>query len=397
MKHLLIFVENYVAGGADKMARIYADSLGAEKMTILYNHDDDPSVLLQAPLSPHISPIPYSIPTIARLGAFANHYRKIPPLFVFLKLFNLIIRYPLWFFAFFYFFCRFLILKPSHIIINNGGYPGGEWCRTATISAKLYSFVQSPTPIIHIIHSRATKPFFFLFAPIEYLIDYLVDKSSKLVCVSHENAETLKKVRFIKQEVQVIYTGVEIHSCKNYPPLSNRPLKLLNVASLYSIKNQILILQSLVELGNHDIELHLVGKEGEDGYLDMLQEYAKLHNLKVFFHGFCNPQPFYEKCDVFVLSSLVEGFPLVTLEAMSYGMPIVTTKCGGAIEQIINNYNGLLIDASMQSLAQAITFFINHPQEIEKMGKNAYQHMQKHFAFDKMIEKYGRLLSCFIN
>lgn len=375
------------------MARIYADSLGAEKVTILYNHNDDTSVLLQSPLSSHISPTSYHLPTLANLGAFANHYKKIPPLFIILKLFNLIIRYPLWIFALFYFFFKILSIRPTHIIINNGGYPGGEWCRVATLSSKLYaSFLQKPIKILHIVHSHATKPFFFLFTPMEYLIDFLIDKSSQIICVSHENAEAIKNLRYIKQEIQVIYTGVKVHTHKKYPSLSNRPLRLLNVASLYSIKNQLLILESLKQLKDHNIELHLVGREGECGYLQMLKQYAQIHNLNVFFHGFCSPQKFYEECDVFILSSIWEGGPIVTLEAMSYGMPCIMTLVGAYELQIIKDYNGLLVKNSPTSMSEAIKFFINHPQKIEEMGKNAYQHIQKHFAFDKMTKNYKRLL-----
>lgn len=389
MKHLLIFVENYVAGGADKMARIYADNLGAEKVSILYNCNDDTSVLFQEPLSPHIAPLPYSFPTIANLGAYANRFKNMLPLFAFLKLLNLIIRYPLWLFALIYFFFKILSIKPTHIIINNGGYPGGEWCRVATISAKIYTlFSKLSIPIIHIVHNHATKPFFFFLAPIEYLIDFLIDKSSKIICVSYENAKILKKTRYIKQNIEVIHNGVQINECKKHFPPSTHPLKILNVASLDSRKNQLLILQSLAKLGLDCIELHLVGKEEELGYLDMLKQYAKDCNLKVFFHGFCLPERFYQECDIFILSSIVEGFPLVTLEAMSYSMPIITTKCGGSIEQIIDNYNGLIVETNAASMSEAIDFFITNPQEIEKMGKNAYHHVKKHFAFAKMVDKY---------
>lgn len=393
MKHLLIFVENYVAGGTDKMARIYAENLDAEKITILYNNNDDTSILLQSPIPTNIIPTPYSIPTLANLGTFATRYRRILPLFISLKIFNLLIRYPLWIFSLFYFFFRFLKINPTHFIINNGGYPGGEWCRVATISAKLYMFFsQAPTTILHIVHNRATKPFFFLFAPMEYFIDLLIDKSSKLICVSHENAKTLKELRFIKQKIEVIYTGVKINPLKEYPPLDNRPLKLLNVASLYSIKNQLCILQALSNLKSYDIELHLVGAEGEDGYQNTLQQYAQDNNLKVFFHGFCSPEKFYQECDIFVLSSTWEGGPIVTLEAMSYGMPCIMTKVGAYNQQVIDEYNGLIVQNSHKNISKSIEFFIKYPSKIEEMGKNAHRHMQKHFDFDKMIEKYKKTL-----
>lgn len=376
------------------MARIYADHLVAKKTTILYNHDDDVSILLKEPIKKTICGIPYKLPTLANLGTFANHFKNIYPLFVLLKFFNLLIRYPYWLFSCLFFLFKFIRLKPTNFIINNGSYPGGEWCRSATIAAKIYSILFSNTnKIIHIVHNEPTKPFFILFAPIDFFIDYLIDKSSKLICVSQQNADKLKEIRHIKQEVDVIYNGIQKQNCKKYLSLENRPLKLLNVASLDKRKNQLLILQTLNLLKQHEIELHLVGKESEDGYLQMLQEYAKNYNLNVFFHGFCNPKPFYKECDIFILSSLREGFPLVTLEAMSYGTPIITTKCGGAIEQVVNNHNGIMIDTNIQDLSRSIEFFIHNPQEIEKMGKNAHTYVQKKFSFETMLSQYQKV--CF--
>lgn len=394
MKHLLIFVENYVAGGADALARTYADYLKSDQTTILYNYDDDTSILLKEPLSPHITPIPYSIPTIARLGSFANKTKKFLPIYILLKIFNLFIRYPLWLYSMCYFLILFCKIKPNIFLINNGGYPGGEWCRSATIASKIYSFIQGQKyPILHVIHSKSTKVFFILLAPIEFLIDFLVDKSSKIICVSHDNANSLLSFRYIKQKIEVVYTGVPIHQVKSYAYHTSNSLKLLNVAALYSLKNQMLILQAISLLENYNIELHLIGKEGENGYLEKLKDFAKQKNLKVFFHGFCNPSKFYQECDLFVLSSSVEGFPLVTLEAMSNGVPIISTYAGGVIEQIIPYHNGILIENSPQSLAKAIEFFITNPLEIEKMGRNAQKYVKNHFNFDKMVEKYNHLIS----
>lgn len=395
MTHLLIFVENYGLGGADKMARIYADNLDYDKVTIFYNHDDNTTILLKKPLANNISAIPYRLPTLANLGAFANRFKKFLPLFVFLKIFNLIIRYPYWIISCIYFFAYFLRIKPTDFIINNGSYPGGEWCRSSTIAAKIYTkLISHSGKIIHVVHNEATPPFFRLFKAIEFFIDFLIDKCSTIVCVSHQNAERLVNIRNINQTITVIYNGIQKQQLKKYPILKNRAYKILNVASINDRKNQILIMQAVYILKNYDIELHLVGEESECGYLDILKKYARDQNLKVFFHGFSDPINFYKECDIFILSSTREGFPLAPLEAMSCGLPVITTNCGGSAEQICKNYNGIILrNNTSQELAEAISLFVANPRLLEQMGKNAYNYVQENFSFEQMISQYKDILS----
>jgi glycosyltransferase involved in cell wall biosynthesis len=59
--------------------------------------------------------------------------------------------------------------------------------------------------------------------------------------------------------------------------------------------------------------------------------------------------------DVFVLPSISEGLPLVILEALATGIPVVASKVGGIPDIIINEYNGLLVKPrDVESLAKAV-------------------------------------------
>ena len=96
----------------------------------------------------------------------------------------------------------------------------------------------------------------------------------------------------------------------------------------------------------------------------------------------------YAASDIFVLPSLAEGDPLVTLEAMASGKPVIGTKVGGIRNQIRDGWNGFLIDpANEQQLADKIRYLIDNPEERKKMGQNSRRYAEEEFDWSKVAEK----------
>jgi glycosyltransferase involved in cell wall biosynthesis len=96
----------------------------------------------------------------------------------------------------------------------------------------------------------------------------------------------------------------------------------------------------------------------------------------------------YVTCDIFVLPSLAEGDPLVTLEAMASGKPIIGTKVGGIPHHIRDGWNGFLIDpANEQQLADKIKYLIDNPDERKRMGANSRRYAMEEFDWHKVAER----------
>lgn len=96
----------------------------------------------------------------------------------------------------------------------------------------------------------------------------------------------------------------------------------------------------------------------------------------------------YTACDIFVLPSLAEGDPLVTMEAMASGKPVIGTKVGGIPRQIHDGWNGFLIDpANEQQLAEKMKYLIDNPEERRKMGANSRKYAEEEFDWSKVAER----------
>lgn len=100
-----------------------------------------------------------------------------------------------------------------------------------------------------------------------------------------------------------------------------------------------------------------------------------------------------QNASMLVLSSDFEGIPNALLEAMSLGVPCISTDCtpGGAAMLIQDNQNGLLVPrGNADALASAMEWFIEHPREREAMGVAGKQ-VNVLFAEDSVGKEWMRV------
>jgi len=94
--------------------------------------------------------------------------------------------------------------------------------------------------------------------------------------------------------------------------------------------------------------------------------------------------------DILLLLSRYEGFPLVVLEAMQAGVPVVATPVGGVPEQVVSGETGLLVAADPAIVAEQLDELIQRPGLRMAMGE-AGKRRSAHFAVQAMVQAYERL------
>ena len=141
----------------------------------------------------------------------------------------------------------------------------------------------------------------------------------------------------------------------------------------------------------------LIAGSGEEE--QQLKDYVKINGLQnhVFFRGWITKEQkpeLLQKSDVLVLPSYNEGLPIAILEAMSYGLPIISTKVGSIAEAVKENENGFLIEpGDVDALTCAMTNLISDSALWKKESNRSREICQKKFSEDvffQAVEKVYR-------
>ncbi len=123
-----------------------------------------------------------------------------------------------------------------------------------------------------------------------------------------------------------------------------------------------------------------------------MEEKVKEVNMedKFSFLGFLpNPADEMKKLDVLLLTSDYEGTPMVLLEAMSYGLPVVSTRVGG-IPTVIDNWkDGVLTeDFEPTTIAKDVVTLLSDKERYVSISEAAYLKIKERFSYEKNISRY---------
>jgi glycosyltransferase involved in cell wall biosynthesis len=238
------------------------------------------------------------------------------------------------------------------------------------------------------------------------LIDnFFYDYYRKIICISMGTSESLLKSQpQLNEKIVVIYNGVDI---KRYSaltiscPKEKTPI-ILSVGRLVSAKNYETAIRALSKIYTHNFEYWIVGSGVLEPYLKRLVNELNLES-KVKFLGFRSDIPdLLRQADIFLLTSLWEGFGLAVVEAMAASLPVVVSDVPGVREVVINETNeicdvGFLVNPlSEDDIAITLKKLLQDPVLYLEMSKNAQLRaldFDINKTFDEHFDLYQSLLS----
>ncbi|WP_441625014.1 glycosyltransferase family 4 protein [Cupriavidus sp. 2MCAB6] len=140
-------------------------------------------------------------------------------------------------------------------------------------------------------------------------------------------------------------------------------------------------------------QLMIAGEGGERAALEALRDELGLRDSVSLPGAFPNVSIAYEQASVFCLSSRYEGFGLVLIEAMAFGLPIVSTDCEtGPRELLVDGQDALVVpEGEAEALARALVRVIRHSDVATELGEAARQ-KARGYSQERLAENWRALI-----
>ena len=138
--------------------------------------------------------------------------------------------------------------------------------------------------------------------------------------------------------------------------------------------------------------------ETQAGYLEFVYEIKKLNlQTKVFTVPYIKDiHKYYQLMDVFLMTSREDPFPLVNLEAMTNGIPVICFKDSGGSEELVDSSSGFVVPyADTEKMAQKVNDIFSKPKLKDKLSKGALKRSDK-FILNKSFDVINQLLENYL-
>ena len=266
---------------------------------------------------------------------------------------------------------------------------GNTSCSVAMLASALGGFSYSFT-----LHGPA-----IFFEPMRWRIDEKMKRASFVSCISHYcRSQAMVFAPYgIWDKLQIVHCGVVPGQFKQvkHEGTGNR---LLFVGRLAAVKGLPVLLESISALKRAipDLTLTVVG-DGEDrAMLEALSTEMGLME-QVQFVGYksqAEVRQYLQETDVFVLPSFAEGVPVVLMEALMSGVPVVATQIAGVSELVEDGVSGFLVSPSdRQALCDRIQTLLLDGRLRQQFGEQGVAKVSEQFDATKESRKLADLIS----
>lgn len=221
---------------------------------------------------------------------------------------------------------------------------------------------------------------------------------NKVICVSKSVEQIMKDYYGVKR-VLTIYNPIDTEDIINK---AKQPIKFVIPSSFNIVSVGRLVYQkgydrlvSVISRLNQkgiDVQLFIIGEGSERKNLEKIIHNKGLQNVVHLVGYLNNPYALMSKMDLFVCSSLTEGYSLVIAEAMTLGLPVISTNCVGPSEILDSSKYGLIVENSEQGLYDGLNAIIKDFKKLKGLKQKSLERSKSFginnsiYAFDSLVD-----------
>ena len=247
---------------------------------------------------------------------------------------------------------------------------------------------------IYHIHGGGFYKFFLQSSVItKWMISHFINNADCVICLSKSWYE-IYRTNFSPRRLEILpnfvtrrFEEITISEGKTIFLFLGKIMKAKGVYDLLDI------VEEIKDNHGHDFELWI----GGNGEIEKMKDIIASKGIysQVRFLGWVNnseKEEVLKKADVYVLPSYAEGLPLSILEAMSFGMPVISTTVGGIPELVEQNVSGYLFEAGdKHALKTAVRSFLKDKSLIYKMGIQSKKIIADRYCSEVVINKLNSI------
>ncbi|MGH8081570.1 MAG: glycosyltransferase family 4 protein [Lysobacter sp.] len=244
-------------------------------------------------------------------------------------------------------------------------------------------------PMVHHVHSRTDRD---TESAVRNRINSAIQRFSlrnadRLIAVSHGTADYLRGIGYDDDFIRVVPNGVPCAAMPRdwEPPVSGWVLGM--VALFRPRKGVEVLIRALAGLRakGHAVTLRAIGGFESEAYREQVLAFAQAQGVAehIVWTGFTRDiAGQLAMLDLFVLPSLYgEGLPMVLIEALAVGLPVVATANEGIPEVLADGAAGALAPpGDAQSLTAAITGLIEDPRRAKRFARAGLQRQRERYS-----------------
>ncbi len=276
-------------------------------------------------------------------------------------------RYSLYFWAAWYYITRLREEADIVIDVENG------------IPFFTPFFCRKPK-VIYVYHIHGKQFFYELPFPLSY-VGYFIErflfptlyKNLPIIAISETTKQELLKLGFHKENIFIVYSGVEYTSVKKLPKKFSKPT-ILYLGRIKKYKRVDLLIKILPEIVKKvpNVRLIIAGWGTEASHIANLVMKSPLRRKIALLGPVSEPEKksLLSKSWIFVNPSIGEGWSIAVIEANLYGTPAISFRVPGLIESIQDAKTGLLV-GNEKEFIDKICILLTDNRMRESLSKSA--------------------------
>lgn len=247
---------------------------------------------------------------------------------------------------------------------------------------------------------------------LKHLMLQTFSRADTIIVLGNLLRDQFEFVPHVDSKLQIVPNGfpdeLQRSGAKSMQLISSEQLKLLYLSNMIPSKGYLEVLEACKILSDErQIPFHcdfcgaFVQTVNDDQYVSAAQAESEFRSLiretgmqdLIAYHGTVTgsiKQKFLEQAHVFILPTAYpwEGQPISIIEAMAFGLPVIASRYRGIPEQVIDGYNGYLINPrSPKEIADAVEKLWHDPDLYRQFSQNALQHFEGHFTQEKHLNR----------